>query len=351
MMARAHAEALCELGHDVTVVTNEKIRQESTSKLNFLQLKARGSGALYSPISANNNEYIKTIQSIAPDYIFIEGWQTGLTETAIKNGINLRIKTIVISHGISIWPHRLSAFEVLRSLCWLPYYFFRLRPNLKKIYALTTVSEHSPSKRFSDRNIATISGNPQLHYLPNFPANITSKEPTSHADRAPVVIVAGYFSRIKNQVLAIKIAAATDRGIKFRFIGKKEGRYFENCKKLTEKLNLTTRVEFLSDSETSIALEIAAATVVLSTSVTEAMPLVILEAMASGTPYISTDVGAVREMGHGIVENSPARIAKAIEDLFKNHDLWKRISRMNFELSKNKYTKEITKKYLDAIIS
>jgi glycosyltransferase involved in cell wall biosynthesis len=70
-----------------------------------------------------------------------------------------------------------------------------------------------------------------------------------------------------------------------------------------------------NEPRSRVVSAIREADVVLVTSSREAAPLVILESMAAGTPWVSLDVGCVREFSGGIIVTSPARMASVTLDL------------------------------------
>lgn len=106
--------------------------------------------------------------------------------------------------------------------------------------------------------------------------------------------------------------------------------YLEECMSLVRLLNLDTRVLFTGKVDVSEWL--AELDLVISTSISESQPLVLLEAMASGVPVVATDVGACREMlegrpgedallgpsGEVVPVVSPARVADAVVTLARD---------------------------------
>jgi glycosyltransferase involved in cell wall biosynthesis len=74
--------------------------------------------------------------------------------------------------------------------------------------------------------------------------------------------------------------------------------YAEECRNLTESLGLMDQVKFLGFQKIDELLP-RIGLVVLS-SISEALPLVILEGFAAGVPAISTDVGACRQLVEGL---------------------------------------------------
>ena len=73
--------------------------------------------------------------------------------------------------------------------------------------------------------------------------------------------------------------------------------YGRECEELVRSLGLSGRVKFLGFQKPDEILPKLGLLVL--TSISEALPLVILEAYASGLPVVTTDVGACRELVEG----------------------------------------------------
>jgi glycosyltransferase involved in cell wall biosynthesis len=73
--------------------------------------------------------------------------------------------------------------------------------------------------------------------------------------------------------------------------------YVEECRSLIRELGLEGKVRFLGFQKISDILPRLGLLVL--TSISEAFPLVLLEAFASGLPVVTTDVGACREIVEG----------------------------------------------------
>ncbi|HCJ67678.1 MAG TPA: hypothetical protein DHV62_10300, partial [Elusimicrobia bacterium] len=59
----------------------------------------------------------------------------------------------------------------------------------------------------------------------------------------------------------------------------------------------------------------------------ECFPLVILESMSVGLPYVSTNVGCVKQMGGGIVVNSPMEMTDVVNKLLSNENYRREIGK------------------------
>lgn len=79
--------------------------------------------------------------------------------------------------------------------------------------------------------------------------------------------------------------------------------YFDECRNLVAHLGLGESVHFLG--RVKVTDYLGKIDVIALTSVSEAQPLVILEAGAAGVPSVATDVGACREMILGDARESP----------------------------------------------
>lgn len=111
--------------------------------------------------------------------------------------------------------------------------------------------------------------------------------------------------------------------------------YVQECKLLTASLDLNDNIRFLGMQDvTRIFPQLGA---VALTSISEAQPLVLLEAMASGVPVLATDVGACRAIiegdtpedkalgaaGRVVSIASPGETASAICQLLSNRTQWR----------------------------
>ncbi len=79
--------------------------------------------------------------------------------------------------------------------------------------------------------------------------------------------------------------------------------YYEECRELVRSLKLQGIVEFTGKVQLDEYL--GRVDLLVLTSISEAQPLVILEAGAAGIPSITTDVGACREMLYGRSDENP----------------------------------------------
>lgn len=111
--------------------------------------------------------------------------------------------------------------------------------------------------------------------------------------------------------------------------------YYEECVELVKDLGLEEEIIFTGRADIKDYLPII--DILLLTSISEGQPLVILEGNAFGIPFVSTDVGACKEMLNGtdgdtfgpsgviVPPVSPAETANAIVKLLKDEPLRKKM--------------------------
>lgn len=82
-----------------------------------------------------------------------------------------------------------------------------------------------------------------------------------------------------------------------------EPEYYQECLDLTRQLHIEANVEFLGLRKRDDVLPLM--DVMVLTSISEGLPFVALESLASGVPMVSTDVGACRELLEGRPDENP----------------------------------------------
>ncbi|SNR62612.1 GT4 family glycosyltransferase PelF [Desulfurobacterium atlanticum] len=129
--------------------------------------------------------------------------------------------------------------------------------------------------------------------------------------------------------------------------------YFEECKKLTKVLELRNNIKFLGfQNLKEIFPQIGLTTL---TSISEGMPLVVLESFAAGVPAVTTDVGSCRQLIYGGLNEedikigkagevcqvaNPSQLAKAYIKLLTDEREWKKCQRAGIERVERFYTYE-----------
>jgi polysaccharide biosynthesis protein PelF len=145
---------------------------------------------------------------------------------------------------------------------------------------------------------------------------------------------------VKTFIRAINIVKDAIPNVTAAIVGptEEDAEYFAECQQLIALLGLESVVRFTGRADVRDYYKDL--DVVVLTSLSEAQPLVILEANSAGIPIVTTDVGACRELLHGITPDdqaigpsgllthvaSPQETAEAIIRLWRDEDLRRRMA-------------------------
>jgi Glycosyltransferase len=131
-----------------------------------------------------------------------------------------------------------------------------------------------------------------------------------------------------------------------------EPTYAEECKDLVRNLGIANGVHFLGHRNVSEILPQLG--LVMLTSISEAQPLVVLEAFAAGLPVVTTDVGACREQINGRTDEDRALgaagkvapmadvdgLSQAAIELLTKPDLWAACQKAGLARVRRFYTQD-----------
>lgn len=110
---------------------------------------------------------------------------------------------------------------------------------------------------------------------------------------------------VKTFIRACKIVNRLMPEVNFFILGptNEEPDYYEECLLLVKRLGLEDRLKFFG--RVNVKEYLSQIDLIVLTSISEAQPLVILEAGSIGIPFIATDVGACKELAYGKPNESP----------------------------------------------
>lgn len=325
-----HVKVLIKEGHNVSILGSDvKILNENLNNCNKYYIHAKGSGSLYSPVKINKLKLNALLRHLMPDLIIVESLQTAITDSSILEASKINVPLLLISHGVSVHEFTSGLIDKFRAWAWIYYKLYKLPKLISKLNGMTTLSLNSKSKRFYDRDLA-IKMNIPIFQLNNYAIN-SIQEKREFDEREFDLVHVGYFSRIKNQIGALEILRKLPNNISLIFVGNKSGFYYQKCIRIVNKFNLQNRTLFLADSECSIASIISNCKVLILTSITEAQPIVLLEAISSGTPFVASDVGCISDLKGGLVSSHLGSFVKHIQKLSSEVKYWNKYSDEGFD--------------------
>lgn len=150
----------------------------------------------------------------------------------------------------------------------------------------------------------------RLEVIPNgidptrFDAALAQRQTRLRSGLGPEIVI-GFIGRVvpikdvKTLIRAARTVIAREPRAVFQLIGPtdEDPEYFAECREMVGLMGLENQVRFLGPK--NIREIMADLDVCLLTSISEGLPLIILEAFAAGVPCVATDVGACRELIFG----------------------------------------------------
>jgi glycosyltransferase involved in cell wall biosynthesis len=289
---------------------------------------------------------IKTIFNFIPlmhkekfDIIHCHNQYTGFVLSLI-NRLFYKSKFVYTLHT----PFWTLADEMLPKTFWLKTQVERqCFRNADEVVAVSETLKKSIEKRagVDSKKVVHISNGVDL--IKFYPGKSSVRKMLAKTDEKIVLCVAR-ISRIKNQMAVIKAIPKIinkDKNIKFIFIGQiDDKKYFEEIMNFVNENNLQQYVKFIGSVENIKMPEYyRAADIFVLPSFAEGLPLVLLEAMASGLAIISSNITPNMELGKNkeILYFNPIKsdeLAKQLTSLLgneKKRDLLGKIARKTAE--------------------
>lgn len=331
------AEGLVKKGHDVTVITTNKDEKLDYEEHNGVKIKRVNLYTKFGFYIGDKKGYKKLIYQEANncDVMINVCVQNAFTDVILKHLDKYKCKKILYNHSIFDFKFHKVNFSSFTSVVnkfwkeirWFFYYSFNGK-NFKKYDVVTQLHEKDYSNDFFKKkyNIDSI-------IIENAADDDFFNKKTLEDFKKPynkyIVFVANYDDR-KNQKLAIEqfLKADIDKSVGLVLIGSTKNGYYLNLEKLIKKLrnkyNLSydeKPISMLYDVDRKlISSYVSNAYLYIMTSKWEAYPISLVESMASGVPFISTDVGIVKYFVGGIV-SSKADINYWIKYLTEKEDI------------------------------
>ncbi len=318
----AIAEELVRLKHEVYVVTGCQERLYSVHNgVNIIEFKIFGGFGNY--YRGNTNQYIEFIKNFECDVMINECVQTWSTDLILSALDEVKVKKKFLhSHGFSLLSYRTkNPWAYIKS----KFYYATLYKYLKKYDHIFLLHEKTVETLYLQKH-----GIKQFSYLPNgVPKSFVSKNKLSEKKEKYLLSISNYFP-FKNQEFLLEAYYRSKTEYPLILVGNsilKE--YLQKLKLLKTKFDSQygfRNVEFLyqiSREETEKYLENAI--LFLHSSKLEVFPMVIVESMAKGVPFICTDVGNVSTLKGGYVIQTVDEMSVTINDLLNHKEKYNKL--------------------------
>lgn len=343
------AEGLVKKKHDVTIITymyKEKcnISEEIINGVKVIRWKAK---TKYTFHIGNKKEYQKYILNHQDEFdVMINvGTQTALTDWLFPIFDKINIPSLLYIH--SIWDFKIHKDELknpkkLISKLWANirwYIYYNKNKKIFKSYSkVTQLHEKDYSYRFFDEKYNIKSNIIENAVEENFFCQPHNKE------NKYIINVSNYNLR-KNQKKCIELYYCTDIPDDWQMIliGSSKNKYYDELVKYEEILRTNSntkkeKVRFLYNiPREKICDYVKESSLYLMTSTWEAFPISLIEAMASGVPFISSNVGIVKFLEGGVTANSTKEYKELLYKFTTNAELRKEYGIKGYKAACDKY--------------
>lgn len=320
------AEGLSSKGHEVVVITSKNGNKdvEIHNNVKILRIEYEVKWTLY---RGDKKKFQQTLlhEVSNADVLINVCTQTPLTDWSYPLLDSVKCRKILYLHGIHENNWKSSSFSQLshnlvNNIRWTLYYL-TIGKYMAKYDKVTQLHRFDYGYSYFKKRF-----NINSNIMENAAESIFFKKTNLCIDNHYAISVANYMKR-KNQEMILRSfykAQVKDYGLVL--IGSTTNHYYEELIKLNKELEKeygNHNVKILSGISREDTINyIKNASLYLLGSTWEAFPISIVESMASGIPFISTDVGIVKYLPGGIIVHSEEEMTYWIS-LLINHEVIK----------------------------
>ena len=330
-VVQAHVQHFVRAGHQVTVATGFDPAREPTppgANPTVVQFHVTGCAHPRAPFRGQVQAYQEFLRGWVVDVIMCHCWQIWSTDLAVPCLGSHPARTVLVSHGFSahVWP-KIVRFPrgLVTWLGWRPYVWRAVR-RMKQFDRVVFLSDLINRGVYYDAWLARRHGLSHTCVIPSGVHVAEFDEPLPDFRQAyglgsePMVLCVCNYDPWKNPLLVLQaFAQAAVKPAVLVFIGSVFTDYTTRMRQWYQQAggeSTVGRVIFLEKLHRSmVKAAYRAADLFVYGSLWESGPLVILEAMAARTAFVSVDVGFVSKLPGGWVVRSLDEMAQAIRTL------------------------------------
>lgn len=322
------ARQLAARGVEVVVATGGPARASQQAAAARVEMfPVSGSAFAADPIRGDVDGYRAFVAQERADVVVMHAWQTWSTDALLPQLEALPGRKVLWSHCLSV-NGRLGYAPLkstLRYLLWRPYWW-SLPARMRKLDALVFLAEDGDDDRFDDIRLARKLG-VTYRVIPNAAPEVAETLPP--AARGAIIAVGSYTeAKGFDFVLEAYTRSSARNTVPLALYGQAKTPYFDELTRQAARLGIDPQFLTMHVGVAGAALSAAyrRATLFLSGSHTECQPLVLLEAMAAGVPFVARRTGCISSMPGGMAVDSPAEAARCVDSLRHDESRWLALS-------------------------
>ncbi len=318
---------LRELGHEVAIITNNRKTGKETELNEAGITLVKVPGFTLGSVGINMSVFSHNARSMIPyirGYDVVHGQHafTPLALKAVSAGRMVGKATLLTTHSINY-----ENSPVIKALARItfPYYRYYLH-NPHRIIAVSRASKEF-IRRFTQVPVEVIQNGVNVGFFDIPLSKEEAREKLGLGEK--VVLYVGRLEPRKGVSTLINAMKHVDGTLLIAG----QGSMLPLLRERAKLLGISDRVRFLGKVEYSrLPIYYRASDVFVLPSLSEAFGIVLLEAMASGTPVIGTQVGGIPEIIDGcgllVPPGDANKLAEAINFVLSNQNVEKRLARL-----------------------
>lgn len=335
------AEGLAERGHSVTVVTSVTDREKvGTERHNGVKIVRVYLKAHYSIFVEGKEEYLRVLDELLPETEIMINCcvQSPINNVTLPFLKNYNCKKILYLHGMHAFKIRSEEYKKIKDLIrhlvmnlrWQLHYLYH-RGNYNRYDLIVDIHESSEANAYFRKHGIRVR-NITIHNAVECFDTVQDGNLLAEKDKY-FLSVANYCPR-KNQseLVSLFLRAKGIDEYKLVMIGASS----EYSKRLKEDLvkndvdpNRVVMIEDLDRETTKSYIKNCYCGIMASKF--EVYPVFICETVICGHPFISTNVGCVKEIPGGLIANNSNEFVAAIEKMCKEPALAEKLSEQGHE--------------------
>lgn len=321
------AEGLVCCGNDVTVITginNEKRGYEIYKGVKILRIPVKTKCGLY---FGNKEKYQKLVKKLAVniDVMINVCTQNAFTDLLLDCLGEIDCKKVLYMHGMFEFKwHRQDLLnaeffinKLWKTMRW-GWLYCKLGKYIHDYDEVIQLSEHDDAYKYFLNKYGVISSVIENATEDDFFQIVKNK-------KRQLICVANYEVR-KNQefVMHAFYKAKIPKDFELIFVGSRETNYLKRLKRIKTRYDHvygTKKVSFYFGIDRSVTKRMIKESMLsVLGSLWEGYPIFLVESMASGVPFISTNVGQVEEMPGGVIVDNDKEMVAGIEWILNCED-------------------------------
>jgi len=355
------AKFISQQGWEVVVATGGISRgqyRDPVSGVLIEQFNIKGADSIAQPLQGDIEGYVDYLKENKFDIVLMNAWQIWSTDLVLSHHSEIDGKKILYSHCISSNSiiGKPTLRSIIRYLAWRPYWWC-MSEKMQLLDGIIFLEASGCDARFDDAKLALRLGVKQM-VVPNGISDlalfILNSGPREFLERDGILSVGAYdWQKGHDFVLKAYANSALKNRVPLDICGQKYSTFSEELQNLASYLELDPKYVHFHEglSQAELLERYSKARLFLYGSHTECQPLVILDAMATGTPFISRATGSIPSMSGGLVVYSEAQATIAVNDLYENKERWDELSKAGQRRIREKHIPEKVKELLMAALA